>query len=355
MRIALIAPLHETVPPMQYGGTERVVSSLADELVKAGHRVSLYACSGSLTKATLIECWPKSLREAGIGYTADEVKRPYSNQLQKFFSNLSDYDIVHVHHGTATLHFDFPKLHIPIVWTEHGLLDIPEKLEILRHLQQNCSIKLSAISNSQRRQLPPDIPCYGVVHNGIPESLLSPLTVKKPNYLAFIGRIDEDKGIEAAIDIARRARIPLKVAAKVDFPSYFKNKVEPLIKANDVEFVGEISDRQKSAFLSGAVALLFPVKVEEPFGLVLIEAFACGKPVIAYRRGAVAEIVVDGLNGAIVDSVAEAAELVADVASLDRKMIRMDFERRFTAERMAEGYVDLYRRALQDRQRQSKL
>ena len=350
MRIALIAPLHEPVPPRKYGGTERIVSWLAETFVEMGHEIDLYAAGGSVTRATLVECWPMSLREDGVGYSEDDLSKPYGVQVQRLSSNAQKYDVIHIHHGTLKLHLDLPDFRRPLIWTDHGLLNTQGKPELFTHIQRRLSAKLTAISNSQQRTLPQNIPCFGVVHNGIPKNLLKPLPIEDRNYLAFVGRVDPQKGIEDAIDIARQAHLPLKIAAKVDdiFRSYYESKIEPLIQGNDIDFVGEISDQDKSAFFSGAVATLFPVKVEEPFGLVMIESFACGAPVVGYRRGAVSEVIVDGLNGFIVENVAEAIPRVKLARSLDRIKIREEFEHTFTANRMAEGYLSIYKKAVEE-------
>jgi glycosyltransferase involved in cell wall biosynthesis len=350
MHIALVAPLHEHIPPLRYGGVERIVSFLAEELVRLGHQVDLYACGGSMTTAKLVECWPRSFREDGIGFLNDEVKGPYGQQLQRVFSDLDNYDVIHVHHGTKPFHYDIMNTRGPIVWTDHGLLDLPGKADVLRHLHRRCSVKITAISGSQRRALPADIPCYGIVHHGIPKDLLSPSQPDHQKYLTFLGRVVPEKGLEDAVEIARRAGLLLKVAAKIDgvFQEYYEKEVEPRFRENDVDFIGEISDKEKIPFLSGAVAMLFPIDWEEPFGVVLIEALACGTPVIAYRRGAVDEIITDGIDGFKVRGVHEAVESIDKLRDINRRTVRQVFEEKFTARQMAEGYLEVYKRAARD-------
>jgi len=264
-----------------------------------------------------------------------------------------------VHHGTEAYHSDAMSQDMcgPTLWTDHGLLDYPGKPEIFRHLQRDCGVRLTAISNWQRSTIPRDIPCYGVVHNGIPEKLLTPSPSPSPSpaegaprYLAFLGRVAPEKGIEDAIEISRRAGFSLKIAAKIDnvFREYYHRDIEPLVAQGDVDLVGEIDDAAKPAFLSNAAALLFPVHWEEPFGMVMIEAFACGTPVVAYRRGAVDEIVADGLTGFKVSNVDEAVEAVGRLGSIDRQRVRAIFEQDFTAKRMAQSYLQLYEQVVME-------
>ncbi|KAK4942258.1 hypothetical protein LTR10_018015 [Elasticomyces elasticus] len=346
-------PFHENIPPLRYGGVERIVSFLAEELVTLGHEVTLYACGGSVTTARLIESWPRSFRDDGIGFVNDVVKGPYGRQLHDVFSDrqTQGYDIVHVHHGTEPFHFDamVPTMQGPILWTDHGLLDYPGKPDVLRYLQRECGVKLTAISEWQRSTLPSDIDCFGVVHNGIPADLLMALPQPEGRkYLAFLGRVAPEKGIEDAIEIAQRSGYHLKLAAKIDdvFRDYYDAEIVPRLKKHDLDFVGEIDDAAKSGFLSGAAALLFPVHWEEPFGMVMIEAFACGTPVIAYRRGAVDEVVVDGVTGFKVSNVDEAVATVAKLGTIDTHNVRQVFERSFTARMMANSYLELYERLL---------
>ncbi|AVA26202.1 glycosyltransferase family 4 protein [Rhizobium sp. NXC24] len=339
MKVAQIAPLAESVPPKLYGGTERIVSYLSEELVAEGHDVTLFASGDSVTDAKLIPCSDVALR------LNPAVKDQLPHQilmLEQVRRRAHEFDVLHFH--IDVLHF--PLIHDfadRAVTTLHGRLDLPD----LRPFYQGfADIPLVSISNDQRRPMPP-VNWSGTVYHGLPADLL-PFTEKpKGNYLAFLGRISLEKRPDRAIEIASRSGMPLKIAAKIDNADqgYWKTAIEPMVKSHqNVEFIGEINDEQKADFLGNAAALLFPIDWPEPFGLVMIEAMACGTPVIAFRCGSVPEVIDHGVSGILVDSVAEAAENVEWALKIDRRRVRATFEKRFTAERMARDYLDIYRR-----------
>jgi glycosyltransferase involved in cell wall biosynthesis len=336
MRIAQISPLMESVPPTLYGGTERIVSYLTEELVRQGHEVTLFASGGSKTAAELVASAPQPLRLA-------QVRDPFPFnvlQLEHVRQRVDDFDILHFH----TDHMHFPMLRsllAPAVTTMHGRLDLSELPPLFREFDET---PLASISAHQRRPLAANF--VATVPHGLPRDLYSPPREPAGDYLAFLGRICPDKGPVAAIEIARRAGMKLKIAAKVDRvdQEYFKQVVQPLLHEPHVEFLGEIGEDQKNAFLGGARALLFPIEWPEPFGLVMIEAMACGTPVIANRWGSVPEIIEHGVSGFIVDSLDEAVAAVGAVDGLLRACVRRCFEARFTAEVMACNYVKLYER-----------
>ncbi|HEY6433931.1 MAG TPA: glycosyltransferase family 4 protein [Acetobacteraceae bacterium] len=335
MRIAQIAPLTESVPPRLYGGTERVVSFLTEELVRLGHDVTLFASGDSVTAATLEPVWPSALRFDG------DLRDPGAPQmllLETAYRHAEDFDVLHFHLDYWSFSL-FSRQPTPFVTTLHGRLDLPEIVPLYDRFPR---VPLVSISDSQRRPLP-RANFVRTVHHGLPVDLLRPQPVK-PSYLAFLGRIAPEKCPDKAIRIARRAGIPLKIAAKVDRvdEAYFREKIRPMIDGRHVELIGEIGDADKSDFLSGAIALLMPIDWPEPFGLVMIEAMACGTPTIALNRGSVSEVIEDGLTGYIVETEQEAVEAVAFAAELPRARIRQRFEERFTASRMAADYLDVY-------------
>jgi glycosyltransferase involved in cell wall biosynthesis len=342
MRIAQISPLMESVPPARYGGTERVVSYLTEELVRQGQDVTLFASGDSRTTAKLVAVTPRALR-------LDPQVRdclPYMCMLLDcVLQQARDFDILHFHIDLM----QFPllrSLSVPTVTTLHGRLDLPDLHPFYRAFPD---YPLVSISHAQRAPLPP-VNWLATVHHGLPADLLR-CRPQRGDYLAFLGRICPEKGIEAAIEIAKRAGLPLKIAAKVDAVDrvYFQQQVAPLLDHPLIEFIGEIDERQKNAFLGGARALLVPIDWPEPFGLVMIEAMACGTPVIAFPRGAVPEIVEPGVTGFIVESVEEAVAAIPRVDELDRPLIRQRFERRFTADRMTRDYIAAYERLLETR------
>ncbi|BCK74787.1 group 1 glycosyl transferase [Acetobacter aceti NRIC 0242] len=341
MRIAQIAPLHEAVPPKLYGGTERVVAFLTDELVKMGHDVTLFASGDSVTSATLDAVWPRALR---LDPAIRDPIAPHMLLMERAAQRADDFDILHFHMDYWPFTY-FSRQKTPFVTTMHGRLDLMELQPVFDAFPQ---VPIVSISDSQRRPLP-QARYAGTVLHGLPEHLLTPQPGPR-DYLAFLGRICPEKGIDKAIRIARAVGMPLKIAAKVDKVDveYFERDILPML-GDGVELVGEINDTQKSAFLSGARALLMPIDWPEPFGLVMIEAMACGTPVIAFRHGSVPEVIEDGVTGAIVTNEKEAIAAYSRVEKLDPASIRREFEKRFTARRMAEDYLAIYQTLIEER------
>ena len=346
MRIAQIAPLFEAVPPKLYGGTERVVYSLTEALVEMGHDVTLFASGDSITSAKLDAPWPRALR---LDPDIRDWVSTYALLIEYVRQRAEQFDVLHFHIDYWP-NSVFIRQDVPFLTTLHGRLDLPEFAAVYRMFP---TVPLVSISDSQRRPLP-DVGWAATVYHGMPADLLTPLPADNRDYFAFLGRISPEKGIERAIQIAGRCGMKLKVAAKVDKADaeYFKNAVEPLLADANVEFIGEINDAQKPAFLSGARALLFPIDWPEPFGLVMIEAMACGCPVIAMRRGSVPEVMDDGVTGFVVDNVDEAVAACGRLHEIDRAGVRARFEKRFTSRRMAADYVALYERLIAARRPQ---
>ncbi len=336
MRIAQVAPLIEAVPPQLYGGTERVVAYLTDALVELGHDVTLFASGDSQTKAKLAPSWPRALR---LDPTVHDYSAPLFMQLETVARRAHEFDIIHCHLD----YFAYPVLRllgVPSLTTLHGRLDLPELKPLYKIFSDTAVV---SISNSQREPLP-HANYLATVHHGLPQHSLR--KGAGGGYLAFLGRISPEKAPDAAIRIAAQAGMPLKIAAKVDRADleYFKTTIEPLLAQADVEFIGEIGEHQKGDFLGNAAALLFPIAWREPFGLVMIEAMACGTPVVAFRNGSVPEVLQDGVTGFVVDSESAAVQALVDIEKLDRNRIRAEFERRFTAQHMAQNYLKLYSR-----------
>jgi glycosyltransferase involved in cell wall biosynthesis len=336
MHIAQIAPLTEAIPPKLYGGTERVVSWLTEELIALGHEVTLYASGDSETSARLEAVWPRALRLDGAVRDPNAL---HMLMLERVYRHASEFDFLHFHLDYYPFSL-FSRQPTPFVTTLHGRLDLPEHQPVFETFS---SVPVVSISNAQRRPLP-QAHWVRTVHHGLPERLLMPKPVK-PSYFAFLGRIAPEKGIDRAIRIAQHCGMPLKIAAKVDRTDreYFDEQINPMIKASHSEYIGEISDKEKSEFLSGAMVLLVPIDWPEPFGLVMIEAMACGTPVIAYNRGSVPEVIEDGLTGFIVEDENGAIGAVDRLGHLSRDAIRQQFEKRFTARRMAQDYLSVYR------------
>jgi glycosyltransferase involved in cell wall biosynthesis len=336
MHIAQVAPLTEAIPPRLYGGTERVVSWLTEELIALGHEVTLYASGDSVTSARLEAVWPRALRLDGAVRDPNAL---HMLMLERVYQCAADFDFLHFHLDYYPFSL-FSRQPTPFVTTLHGRLDLPEHQPVFDAFS---SIPVVSISNAQRRPLP-QARWVRTVHHGLPERLLVPQSVK-PYYFAFLGRIAPEKGVDRAIRIAQHCGMPLKIAAKVDRVDreYFDEQIHPLIKAANVEYIGEISDKEKSDFLSGAVVLLVPIDWPEPFGLVMIEAMACGTPIIAFNRGSVSEIVDEGLTGFVVEDETGAIGAVDRLPHLSREKIRKRFEERFTARRMAQDYLAVYR------------
>ncbi len=337
MRIAQVAPLHEAVPPKLYGGTERVVSFLTEELVALGHEVTLFASGDSRTAATLVSAWPRALR---LDPAVRDTIAPHMLLMEQVRQRAGEFDLIHFHMDYWPFSL-FSRQRTPFLTTLHGRLDLPEIAPMFARFPE---VPVVSISDDQRRGLP-GANYVRTVHHGLPARLLVPQPQAKRDYLAFLGRIAPEKGPDRAIRIARVAGIPLRIAAKVSETdrAYFESVIQPMAAEGGVEMVGEISDTEKPAFLSGAVALLMPIEWPEPFGLVMIEAMACGTPVIAFNRGSVPEILENGTTGFIVANEDEAVQAISQLPQMPPAMVRLRFERRFTARRMAEDYVDVYR------------
>jgi glycosyltransferase involved in cell wall biosynthesis len=339
MKIAQVAPLFESVPPKLYGGTERVVSWLTEALVSQGHEVTLFASGDSKTSARLIPACPRALRLRSD--CSDQLAHHYV-MLDDVLQHAEEFDIIHFH--SDYLHFPLSRsANLPHVTTVHGRLDLRDLVPLYRKFRD---LPLISISLAQRKPL-----CWanwvGNAYHGMPEDQLS-LRDGSGKYLAFLGRVSPEKRLDRAIHIALETGMPLKIAAKVDRVDrdYYESKIKPLLVHPSIQFLGEISDREKNEFLGNAYALLFPVDWPEPFGLVMIEAMACGTPIIAFRCGSVPEIIRPGVSGFIVDDLAEAVAAVPQVSTLSRKTCRWEFELRFTASRMAKDYVKLYEAVL---------
>ncbi len=335
MRIAQIAPLTEAVPPPLYGGTERVVSWLTEELVAMGHDVTLFASGDSKTSAKLKSFWPKALRLDG---SIRDQNALHMAMLENVYRRAHEFDLLHFHLDYYPFSL-FSRQQTPFVTTLHGRLDLPEHQPLFASFS-----RVPVVSISKSQQVPVSHANFiATVHHGLPINRLRPQPAT-PSYLAFLGRISPEKRADIAIHIARHCGLPLKIAAKVDRADedYFREDIAPLLTAPGVEFVGEIDDAQKQNFLSGAIALLVPIDWPEPFGIVMIEAMACGCPVVAFNRGAVPEIVEDGVTGFIVEDEIGAAQAVPKCGKLSRRAIRRRFEERFTSRRMAEDYLRLY-------------
>jgi glycosyltransferase involved in cell wall biosynthesis len=337
MHIAQIAPLTEAIPPKLYGGTERVVSWLTEELIALGHDVTLFASGDSVTSARLHAAWPRALRLDGSVRDANAL---HMMMLEQVYRQAGDFDILHCHLDYYSFSL-FSRQATPFVTTLHGRLDLPEHQPVF---DTYSTVPVVSISNAQRRLLP-QANWVRTVYHGLPARLLEPKRIT-PSYFAFLGRIAPEKRVDRAIRIARHCGMPLKIAAKVDPADrdYFDEQIHPQIKAaSNVEYIGEISDKEKSDFLSGATVLLVPIDWPEPFGLVMIEAMACGTPVIAFNRGSAAEVVDEGISGFVVEDEAGAIGAVDRLGQLSRPKIRQQFEKRFTARRMAQDYLAVYR------------
>jgi len=336
MKIAQISPLWESVPPKLYGGTERIVSYLTEELVRLGHDVTLFASGDSQTAARLVPASHEALRLCNGIFNRDA---PLTMLQEKAFGSADQFDILHSH-----LDFiGFPvarRCTTPVITTLHGRLDLPELVPVFREFAE---MPLVSISNAQRKPLP-GANWQGTVHHGLPRDLYTyhPVPGK---YLAFLGRLSPEKRPDHAIEIAKRTGLPLRIAAKVDAAdrNYFEAEIEPLMSHPLVEYVGEITDEEKNDFLGDALALVCPYDWPEPFGLVLIEALSCGTPVVAYRRGSIPEILDNGRTGFICETLDEMVSAVRQLSTINREDCRQSFEDRFTSERMALDYLNIYR------------
>jgi glycosyltransferase involved in cell wall biosynthesis len=339
MRVAHVAPLVEAVPPKMYGGTERVVSWLVEELVHQGHDVTLFAAGDSETAAELIPCADTGLRLAGINdHTAHLIA-----MLEQVRIRADAFDILHFH--TDLLQFPlFREWAYKCVTTLHGRLDLPDLRPAFKTFP---NMPLVSISQSQRNELGQPVKWVGNVYHGLPENLL-PFSAKGGEYLAFLGRLSPEKRPDRAIELAKKTGIPLKIAAKVDHKdrAYFAEEIQPLLSHPLIEYVGEIGDREKADFLGGALALIFPIDWPEPFGLVMIEAMSTGTPVVGWRCGSVPEVIDDGVTGFVVNSMESATAAIHRVSTLSRLGVRSRFLERFTAKRMAADYCNVYERLL---------
>ena len=348
MKIAQVAPLIESVPPRLYGGTERIVSYLTEELVRLGHDVTLFASGDSITSAELAPCCTRALR---LDPTVRDIIPHFMLMIDKVRERAEEFDVLHFH--IDLFHFPlFRSLAARTLTTLHGRQDLGDLKPFYSRFGE---MPLVSISNDQRKPLP-HANFVATIHHGIPADLHRP-SFEQGSYLAFLGRISPEKRPDRAIRIARAAGIPLKIAAKVDKvdEDYFRNDILPLIDGPGVEFIGEINEREKTKFLGEAAALLFPVDWPEPFGLVMIEAMACGTPVLAFRCGSVPEVIEDDVTGKVVDSEEEAIAALPAILSYDRRAVRQRFEERFTATRMAKDYVITYRQLLKMRTSNGKI
>jgi glycosyltransferase involved in cell wall biosynthesis len=340
MKIAQVAPLIESVPPRLYGGTERIVSYLTEELVRLGHDVTLFASGDSVSSAELAPCCPRALR---LDPTMPDVLAHFMLMIDSVRERAEEFDLLHFH--IDLFHFPlFRSLADRTLTTLHGRQDLGNLGTFYSRFGE---MPLVSISDDQRKPLP-DAKFMTTIHHGLPADLHRP-SFEKGSYLAFLGRISPEKRPDRAIRIARAAGMPLKIAAKVDKvdKDYFRDEILPLIDGQSVEFIGEINEREKTKFLGEAGALLFPVDWPEPFGLVMIEAMACGTPVLAFRCGSIPEVIEDGITGKAVDSEQEAVAALPGILCYDRRAVRQRFEERFTATRMAKDYVGAYRQLLE--------
>ncbi len=347
MKIAQVAPLYESVPPQLYGGTERVVSYLTEELVRCGHEVTLFASGDSATAAELVPCCERSLR---LGSAVDMMAH-HIVMLEQVFKRAGEFDIVHFH--IDYLHFPLSRRSgITQLTTLHGRLDLPDLPQLYREFRD---MPVVSISNAQRQPLP-FANWLGTVYHGLPLARF-PFRENPEDYLVFLGRISPEKRVDRAIEIAKRVERPLKIAAKVDRADerYFEEEVRPLLGHPLIEYTGEVGEREKAELLGGASGLLFPVDWPEPFGLVMIEAMACGTPVLAFRCGSVPEVVREGVSGFVVKDVEEAAAAIEDLVRLDRAKCRQEFEKRFSDQRMTADYVKLYEKIMAQKPRVNEL
>jgi len=344
MRIAQIAPLTESVPPKLYGGTERVVSYITEALVELGHDVTLFASGDSQTKAKLEAVWPRALR---LDPAIRDRIAPHMLLMEMVRRRADDFDVLHFHMDYYSFSL-FKRQDTPFVTTLHGRLDLPEQQPIFNTFD---TAPVISISDAQRHPLP-QAKWLTTVYHGLPETRYMPQPVEQ-TYLAFLGRISPEKRVDTAIRIAGRCGMKIKIAAKVDAADreYYEREIAPLMELPYVEFVGEIDDHQKADFLSGAHALLFPIDWPEPFGLVMIESMACGTPVIAFNRGAVPEVVDEGVTGFIVEDEIGAVAAVNRLHTVPREGVRKRFEERFTSHRMAQQYVDAYQAVMRAQKR----
>jgi len=335
MRIAQIAPLAESVPPKLYGGTERVVHWLTEELVAQGHDVTLFASGESQTSASLVPVIPRALR---LGRPRQDPAASHAALLAHLSERAGDFDVIHCHADWLPLPI-LRQQKTPYLTTLHGRIDLPGLDNVLKHFP---GAPFVSISDNQRLPLA-NLNWLGTVYHGMPQQDLQP-RCEPGSYLAFLGRLAPEKGAHVAIGLARRAGVPLRLAAKIPRAQsrYVKEQLLPHVDDQLIRLTGEVDDRHKAEFLANASALLFPIDWPEPFGLVMIEAMACGTPVIAFRRGSVPEVIEHGVTGFVVETEDEAQQAIASIGQLDRRRVRAEFERRFTARRMAADYLKHY-------------
>jgi len=348
MQIAQVCPLIESVPPQLYGGTERIVSYLTEELVRQGYNVTLFASGDSTTSAKLVAGCPHALR---LSNTLDPLPQ-HLLMLERVAELQETFDIIHFHMGY--LHYPLcRRLGAAHITTHHGRLDLHDTAGLL--LEEFKEIPVISISHNQRLPVP-DINWRGNIYHGLPKHLYK-FNEKPGTYLAFLGRISPEKRVDRAIEIAIEADMDIKIAAKIDKVdiAYFESKIKPLLNHPRVEFIGEINETEKDAFLGNAYALVFPVEWPEPFGLVMIEAMACGTPTIAYRRGAIPEVLQHGVTGYVVDNQQQAITAVERITDLDRHTCRQVFEMHYTVERMAKDYVSVYKKITANPDDQAKI
>lgn len=339
MKIAQVSPLYESVPPKMYGGTERIVYFLTEELVRQGHEVTLFASKDSRTSGSLVPCCDKALR---LDKNCLDQLAPHVLQLEQVQQRIAEFDIIHYHID----HIHFPlarRTEKPHITTAHGRMDIAAYKPLFREFND---IPLVSISQAQRRPLP-QAHWVGNIYHGLPLDLYR-FFEQEGKYLAFLGRISREKRVDRAIDLAKRTGIPLRIAAKVGAKDqeYYEKEIKPLLDDPLVEFIGEIGEDEKGAFLGNALATLFPIDWPEPFGLVMIESMACGTPVIAYASGSVPEIIDEGVSGFIVHSQQEAVNAIYKLYTINRKACRETFEKRFSVKRMTEDYMSVYEQQL---------
>lgn len=339
MRIAQVSPLFESVPPKMYGGTERVISYLTEELVREGHEVTLFASGDSITAANLVSVVPESIR---LDSSKPSWLAHHMVEMDLISERAHDFDIIHFH--TDYLHFPITRhLRTPHLTTMHGRLDLPELVPLFKHFAE---MPLVSISESQRTPLP-WLNWTDTVYHGLPPRLYS-YGPGNGGYFLFVGRISPEKRVDRAIEIAQECGMPLVIAAKIDEAdeAYFTEVIRPMLKDPMVKYVGEVGEQEKRKLLQDARALLFPIDWPEPFGIVMIEAFACGTPVVAYRRGSTPEVMEHGVTGFLVANQQEAIEAARNIGAIDRKRCRESFDRRFTVGRMTARYLQAYEHAI---------
>jgi len=340
MKIAQVSPLFESVPPKLYGGTERVVSYLTEELVALGHDVTLFASGDAVTKAKLEPCCENSLR---LDKTCIDSLAHHILMLEKVYERAHEFDIIHNHNDYLAYPFARDS-ETPTITTLHGRLDIPDLIPLYREFSE---MPVVSISNSQRKPLP-FANWITTVYHGLPLDLY-PFSDAPEEYFSFIGRISPEKGLDSAIEIAKQVGIPLKIAAKVDVVNreYYEKTIKPLLSHPLIQYIGEIGEEEKAEFLGKSLAMLFPIDWEEPFGLCMIESMACGTPVLARRRGSIPEVIDEGITGYIFRDIEEGIRALKKTAKIDRKRCRQQFEERFSARRMALDYVRVYEKIIE--------